>query len=32
MGVIDGVKTRGIENDAEIQTRKDFLPKIGYES
>jgi adenosine/AMP kinase len=30
MGVIDGVKTRGIENDADIQVRKDFLRKIGY--
>ena len=30
LGVIDGVKTRGIETDADIQTRKDFLRKIGY--
>jgi len=30
LGVIDGVKTRGIETDVDIQTRKDFLRKIGY--
>ncbi len=30
LGVIDGVKTRGIETDADIQFRKDFLRKIGY--
>ncbi|MBI4534350.1 MAG: adenosine-specific kinase [Candidatus Melainabacteria bacterium] len=30
LGVIDGVKTQGIENDADIQTRKDFLRTIGY--
>lgn len=30
LGVIDGVKTRGIETDADIQIRKDFLRKIGY--
>jgi adenosine/AMP kinase len=30
MGVIDGVKTRGIETDADIQIRKEFLRKIGY--
>jgi adenosine/AMP kinase len=30
MGVIDGVKTRGIETAADIQVRKDFLRKIGY--
>jgi uncharacterized protein len=30
MGVIDGVKTRGIETDADIQVRKEFLRKIGY--
>lgn len=30
MGVIDGVKTRGIETDADIKWRKDFLRKIGY--
>jgi len=30
LGVIDGVKTRGIESEADIQTRKEFLRKIGY--
>ena len=30
LGVIDGVKTKGIENESDIQWRKDFLRKIGY--
>ena len=30
MGVIDGMKTRGIETEADIQVRKEFLRKIGY--
>jgi len=30
LGVIDGVKTKGVESDAEIQERKSFLRKIGY--
>ena len=30
LGVIDGVKTRGIEGEADIKFRKDFLRKIGY--
>lgn len=30
MGVIDGVKTRGIETEEEIKVRKEFLRKIGY--
>ncbi len=30
LGVIDGVKTKSIETEADIQTRKDFLRKIGY--
>jgi len=30
LGVIDGAMTRGIETDADIQIRKDFLRKIGY--
>ena len=30
LGVIDGVKTRGIETEADIKARKDFLRKIGY--
>ena len=32
LGVIDGVKTKGIETDADIQWRKEFLRKIGYKS
>ena len=30
MGVIDGVKTKGIEEESDIKTRKEFLRKIGY--
>jgi uncharacterized protein len=30
LGVIDGVKTRGVEGDTEIKTRKEFLRNIGY--
>lgn len=30
LGVIDGVKTKGIESDADIRMRKEFLRKIGY--
>jgi hypothetical protein len=30
LGVIDGVKSKGIETDADIQWRKEFLRKIGY--
>ncbi|HHE47585.1 MAG TPA: hypothetical protein ENL11_01405, partial [Candidatus Acetothermia bacterium] len=30
LGVIDGVKTKGVESDTEIQERKNFLRKIGY--
>jgi uncharacterized protein len=30
LGVIDGVKTKGIETGADIKVRKDFLRKIGY--
>jgi len=30
LGVIDGVKTRSIETETDIQFRKDFLRKIGY--
>ena len=30
LGVIDGVKTKGLETDADIKWRKDFLRKIGY--
>ncbi|MGA1822053.1 MAG: adenosine-specific kinase [Thermoplasmatota archaeon] len=30
MGVIDGLKSRGIEGDEDRAWRKDFLRKIGY--
>lgn len=30
LGVIDGVKSKGIETDADIKTRKVFLRNIGY--
>ena len=30
LGVIDGVKTKGIETHADMKTRKEFLRKIGY--
>jgi adenosine/AMP kinase len=30
LGVIDGVKTKSIETDADIKIRKEFLRKIGY--
>ena len=30
LGVIDGVKSKGIETDADIQWRKELLRKIGY--
>ena len=30
LGVIDGVKTKGIEGDADVAWRKEFLRKIGY--
>ncbi len=30
LGVIDGVKTKGIETDRDITARKEFLRKIGY--
>jgi uncharacterized protein len=30
LGVIDGVKTKGVESDADIKVRKEFLRKIGY--
>ena len=30
LGVVDGVKTKGIETEADIKTRKEFLRKIGY--
>ena len=30
IGVIDGYKSKGIENEADIQVRKKFLRQIGY--
>ncbi|MFQ5797580.1 MAG: adenosine-specific kinase [Bacteroidota bacterium] len=30
LGVIDGLKSKGIESDADIKYRKEFLRKIGY--
>lgn len=30
LGVVDGFKTKGIETEADIATRKEFLRKIGY--
>lgn len=30
LGVIDGMKSKGIETDADIALRKSFLRKIGY--
>ncbi|HWP83003.1 MAG TPA: adenosine-specific kinase [Bacteroidota bacterium] len=30
MGVIDGLKTKGIEGETEIRQRKEFLRTIGY--
>jgi adenosine/AMP kinase len=30
LGVIDGVKSKGIEGEKEIKERKEFLRKIGY--
>jgi adenosine/AMP kinase len=30
LGVIDGVKTKGVEGEEDIKKRKEFLRKIGY--
>lgn len=30
LGVIDGLKTQGVESEGDISWRKDFLRKIGY--
>lgn len=30
LGVIDGLKTKGVEGEEEIKKRKEFLRKIGY--
>ena len=30
MGVVDGLKSKGIETAADMKERKEFLRKIGY--
>lgn len=30
LGVVDGLKSKGIENEEQIKERKEFLRKIGY--
>jgi len=30
LGVIDGFKSQGVENEADIKARREFLRKIGY--
>ena len=30
LGVVDGFSPRGVEDEAEIKWRKDFLRQIGY--
>ncbi len=30
LGVVDGIKTKGIETETDIRVRKEFLRKIGY--
>jgi adenosine/AMP kinase len=30
LGVIDGIHTKGIETEEDIQARKEFLRMIGY--
>ena len=30
LGVIDGLRSKGIETDRDVQERKEFLRKIGY--
>jgi hypothetical protein len=30
LGVVDGIKTQGVETEEDIQKRKDFLRMIGY--
>jgi adenosine/AMP kinase len=32
LGVVDGMKTQGIETEADVVWRKDFLRKIGYKA
>ncbi len=30
IGIVDGLKSKGIETDANVKERRDFLRKIGY--
>jgi len=30
LGVVDGIKTKGVETDEDVKKRKDFLRMIGY--
>ncbi|MFQ6087003.1 MAG: adenosine-specific kinase, partial [Candidatus Bathyarchaeia archaeon] len=30
LGVIDGMKSKGIETETDVKARKEFLRKIGY--
>ena len=30
LGVIDGLRSKGIETDADVKARREFLRKIGY--
>ncbi|MEM3469742.1 MAG: adenosine-specific kinase, partial [Thermoproteota archaeon] len=30
LGVVDGVKTKGVENEEDKKHRREFLRKIGY--
>ena len=30
IGVVDGLKSKGIETDADVKERREFLRKIGY--
>lgn len=30
LGIVDGVKTKGVETDEDVKKRKDFLRMIGY--
>ncbi|HXG01071.1 MAG TPA: adenosine-specific kinase [Bacteroidota bacterium] len=30
LGVVDGIRTKGIETEADVAKRKEFLRKIGY--
>jgi adenosine/AMP kinase len=30
LGVVDGFKSKGAENESDVRERKEFLRKIGY--